>query len=297
MIEDGNTDSGKSATAAQKLISVDNVQAMFLDFTGPSSAVSPISEQDKMPMIYDALASQPVEQNPYAFKFFFDMQAQCYSAAKYLVNHGHKTIGGLVLNLDFNADCQKGMQQAIAGTDGKIIMYSPDETTVDFRTFITKMKQDGVDSVVAVLYEDNAVAFFKQRADLGFSVPVVEGIDKADGLTEKVTSSVNQKALEGVITYDQDFDSSFTTKIKSAYPDINDKDILEAAFGYDMTMYLYKAVSACGSNPSCIVDNLIHSDYKTVLTSGGFGENRILKLTPIWEVYTNGAFQKIDING
>ena len=36
IIEDGNTDAGKSVTAAQKLISIDGVQGMFVEFTGPS---------------------------------------------------------------------------------------------------------------------------------------------------------------------------------------------------------------------------------------------------------------------
>ena len=62
-VEDGNTDATKSATAAEKLISVDGVSGMFVEFTGASTAVAPIAAQNKIPMIYDALASfaAPIE--------------------------------------------------------------------------------------------------------------------------------------------------------------------------------------------------------------------------------------------
>ncbi len=296
LTEDGNTDAGKSVAAAQKLVSIDGVQGMFVEFTGPSTAVAPVAAQSKIPMIYDALAVSPLKTNPYAFKFYFDMEQQCYLGARYLVRHGAKKVGGLILNLDFSQDCQNGMKRATEGTTATFTVYSPDIDTVDFRTWITKMKQDSVDAVLPVLYEDNAFAFFKQRAEMGFMVPVVTGDGRPDGFTEKVTSGIPASALEGVITYDQNIHPDFVQKLTSAYPDINAKDILEAAFGYDESMYLYTALKACGSNADCVKNNLIHSRYQSALDTGGFGENRVLKLNPIYYIYTHGKFKNVDIN-
>lgn len=147
-----------------------------------------------------------------------------------------------------------------------------------------------------VLYEDNAVAFFKQRGDLSFLVPVVTGIGRPDGFTDKVTSGASAASLNGTITYDQNISDAFVQKLKLAYPDISQKDILEAAYGYDETMYLYTAIKACGNNPECVKNNLLNSTYQSAVDSGGFGPNRVLKITPVYYIYNNGQFKNFDIN-
>ena len=224
------------------------------------------------------------------------MEQQCYLGANYLVKHGSKKIGGLILNLDFNADCQKGIARATQGTSSTFVAYSPTIDTVDFRTIITQMKRDHIDSVIPVLYEDNAFAFFKQRAEMNFMVPVVTGDGRPDGFTEKITGGIAPASLEGVITYDQNVRDSFVQELKAAYPDVSEKDILEAAFGYDESMYMYEALKTCGRDLDCVKNDLLSSKYQSAVDSGGFGTNRVLEITPVYYIYTHGQFKNFDIN-
>ncbi len=294
LVEDGGTDPAKSTSAAQKLINVDMVQGFFTEFTGPASAVAPLSAQYMVPLIYDAVTKKPLEASQYALKAYFDMDKQCFVAAQALVKEGKKKIGTLVLNLDFNSECKSAVARALAGTDAKEFDYDIKNDTVDFRTIIVKMKADGVDGLVPVFYEDNAVAFFRQIGDLRFKPAIFMGIGVPDGFTDKVRSSATTEVLEGVRTYDQKINPSFRNKVLQKYPGIEDKDILAAAYGYDETMYLYRAIAACGAkrDATCATAKILaDTSYQGALDAVHFGPDRILNLTPYYFVYKSGKLE------
>jgi len=292
IVEDGATDAAKSVNVAQKLINVDKVHAFFTEFTAPAGATAPLSKQYGVPMIYDAVTKSPLKASPYAFKAYFDIDKQCYVAAKTLADEGKKRIGTVLINLDFNAECKDAVERAIVGKNITVFAYDFPIETVDFRTIIAKMKADKIDAVVPVFYEDNSIAFFKQLGDLKFKPAVFMGIGVPDGFTEKVRSSVAKEVLEGVRTYDQKINEDFKTKIKAKYPEISDSELLSAAYGYDETMYLYRGVSACANKRDavCVTAKILaDKDYKGALDTVSFGGNRILNLVPHFFEYKNGA--------
>lgn len=289
VIEDGATESAKSATAAQKLINIDKVDGLIVEFTAPSSSVSPIALQNKIPMMYDAVARKIAKDNPLAFKMYFDMEKQCYVAANYLAKNGAKHIGGLIMNLDFAPECQAAMANVATETGVKVNFYLFPTETVDFRTFIAKAKSDGIDALVPVLFEDNAIPFFKQKGDLKFKVPVFLGLGVPDSFSLKVRASVATSSIEGVMTYDQEISPAFLTALKSKYPDITEKDYLSAAFGYDEAMRLYRALSACEKgDTACVTSKLQNDTWAGALTSKGFDENRVINVDPVFYRYVGG---------
>lgn len=295
VIEDGATESAKSATAAQKLINIDKVDGLIVEFTAPASSVSPIAMQNKLPMMYDAVTKSIAAKNPLAFKMYFDMDRQCYVAAKNLANNGARQIGGLIMNLDFAPECQVAMDRVAKETSVKTSYYLFATETTDFKTFIAKMKSDGVDAIVPVLFEDNAIPFFKQRADLKFNVPVFLGLGVPDSFSLKVRGSVATSSIEGVMTYDQPISAEFLSALKDKYPDITEKDHLSAAFGYDETMRLYRGLSKCTKgDDNCLVSTLRSDDWKGALSSKGFDESRILNVSPIFYKYTGGKLEEFN---
>lgn len=288
-IEDGATEGIKSATAAQKLINIDGVDGLIVEFTAPASAVSPIALQNNIPLLYDAVTKKIVESNPLAFKMYFDMEKQCYVAAKNLAVNGAKHIGGLIMNLDFAAECQKAMDKVGVENSVKVSYYLFPTETVDFKTYIAKMKTDGVDAIVPVTFEDNAIPFFKQKNDLGFKVPVFLGLGVPDSFSVKVRSSVATSSLEGVMTYDQKIFTAFEKDLREKYPDLTESSFLSAAFGYDETMRLYRALSSCKKKDNeCIKTKLTSDTYPGALTDKGFNDDRVINIDPIYYRYTNG---------
>jgi branched-chain amino acid transport system substrate-binding protein len=288
-IEDGATEGVKSATAAQKLINIDKVDGLIVEFTAPSSAVSPIALQNNIPLLYDAVTKKIVESNPFAFKMYFDMEKQCYVAAKNLAKNGAKHIGGLIMNLDFAEECQRAMDKVAEENGIRVSYYLFPTETVDFKTHIAKMKTDGVDALVPVAFEDGAIAFFKQKTDLGFRVPVFLGLGVPDSFSVEVRSSVATSSLEGVMTYDQKIPTKFLNDVKKKYPNLTESNFLSAAFGYDETTRLYRALSSCGRKDNeCIKTTLTRDTYPGALTDKGFNADRVINLDPIYYRYTNG---------
>ncbi len=293
VIEDGATEAQKSASAAQKLIAVDGVDALTVEFTGPSSAVSPISAQNKIPLIYNSLVEKFLDENPYSFKMYFDIGKQCTAAAEYLADNGAKKIGGFLLNLDFAPECKVAIEKVAQekGVASKIYLFNIDVT--DFRTMLAKMKNDHVDSIIPVFYEDHSVSFFKQKDVLDFNVPIFTGIGIPDAFTDKVISSVPQRSIEGVITYDQPVDQKIREKLSIKYPAITEKDFVPAVFGYDEVMYLYRAISQCDkSDEKCVVSKMKEDTYVGGLQAAGFGDDRVLNMSPHYYKYTNGKFHE-----
>jgi len=293
IIEDGATDGVKSATAAQKLINIDGVRGLIVEFTAPASAVSPIALQKGIPLMYDAVTKKIVESNQLAFKMYFDMENQCRVAADYLARHGSKHIGMLSINLDFAEECQSAIEKVSVQTGVKSSFYLFPGDTSDFRTYISKMKTDGVDAIVPVPFEDNAIAFFKQKADLKFDVPVFLGLGVPDAFSIKVRTSVATSSIEGVITYDQAISDGFKSALVARYPGITEKDFLSAAYGYDETMRLYRSLSSC-ADLECVISKMKSDTYSGALMAKGFDDSRVINVDPIYYRYTGGKLVSFD---
>ncbi len=297
VVEDSKTDGKEAATAAQKLINIDKVSGILTDFTGPASAVSPIAAQAKVPFIFDAFVKGLVDTNPYALKTYFDAEQQCYEATRYLGKRGHKVIGSLILQLDFNAECKKGMERAASETGVTVRHYDVPVNTTDFRTIITKMKRDGVQAVVPVVFEDHALIFFKERAEQKFLVPVATGIGKPDAFSEKIQHEAPVASLDGTMTYDQALRDWFIAKAKAEYSGIDEKDLTAAAYGYDMVMYLARGFAHCSTGDAACAVRAISNDrdYQSTLESTGFGGDRVFDITPTYYRYQNGTLTKIQV--
>lgn len=297
VVEDGQTDAKQSATAAEKLISVNKVGGMFVEFTGPASSVSPIARQHGVVLLYDALTRKPLGANPYALKMYYDAEKQCAEVAKYLVSKGYKHIGGVMLTLDFVPECKKGIESVTREiSDRSTAYYEVAVDTTDFRTTLAKINADKVDAVITMMYEDNAVAFFKQRAELGLTFAVATGTGKADNFTEKVIQSVPAASLEGVYTYGHDPRDWFVQKIKARFLDITDKELISAAYGYDQTQYIYQALKACSGSAevSCTVQSILNNrTYQSALPASGFTADRVLAIQPTYYIFHNGKLAPV----
>lgn len=294
VIEDSATDPAKSATVAHKLISVDKVHGLVVEYTAPSAAVSPIAFQYRIPMVYDAFIKKPLETNPYAVKVYFDIEKECAIGARYLKEKGYKNIGALILNIDLNPECKRGIINAL-GKEVAVRFYDFNIDVVDFRTYIAKMKADGIDAVLNVAYEDNAYAFFKQKGELKFNVPVYAGAGVPDNFTPKMYTELPQSFLEGTATYNQRIRDWFTKKLKARFPEIQEKDLITAAYGYDEVMYLYEGLSSCGTaKPECVIEHIKkNKTYESAISAAGFGDDRVIKITPTYYQFKEGKLQEI----
>ncbi len=297
-IEDGATEARTSASAAQKLITVNGVEGMFTSFTGPSSAVSPIARENEVPLLFVSATKSILEQNPYALKTYFNIEKQCYEGARHFVAEGSLHLGGFLMTLDFASECQQGIERAVEGTSVVTSYYEFPVDTTDFRTDIAKAREADVDAVISIFYEENAVAFFRQRAELNWITPIVTGLGVTDNFPESARENVRPETLEGVITYDQLISNWFAERMREEYPDMSPDQYLAAAYGYDETMYLYEALQECPrGDAECVIEEIRKgSSENRALISEGFGGDRNIILNPAYLRYTDGQLVPVELN-
>src|SRR3989344_2255851 len=153
IFEDYQLDAGKAASAAQKLVNVDNVDALYADFNpGAIATASVLKGKDKL-FVYDAAIESPLADSPYTFKTYLDYRAGCAALAKKFKDADISTIGYLKVNLEFGELCLEGLKSVYGDfviAEGYIL------GDLDFRTQLTKLKAKDVGAIVNVGFEGDS---------------------------------------------------------------------------------------------------------------------------------------------
>jgi branched-chain amino acid transport system substrate-binding protein len=292
IFEDSEGKPDKAVSAAQKLINIDKVNALFTDLSGPSSAVSPIIQENKMLYSYSSFDSAIVNSNPYAVKTFFDSTYECKVTSEYAKNKlGIDKIAYLGVNLSFTDACVNEMIKVFGKENVSVeTVASPAET--DFRSSLLKLKQQGVKLAISYGYEGNYEAIIDQNIELNAGVAIV--CVESDCYSDKIKETTSLKDLEGSILFDFEIPSKFKERLKEKYGD--SVNIRSAALSYDALNYMVEAIVACGDDPFCQLDHISNNKkYKSVISGSNFGGDRIFDLENQYFLVKNGQLEKINI--
>jgi ABC-type branched-subunit amino acid transport system substrate-binding protein len=290
--EDSEGKPDKAVSAAQKLINIDKVDVLFTDFSGPSSAVSPIALENKILYGYSSFDSQIVKSNPYAIKTFFDSTYECKVTSEYAKNNlGIDKIAYIGVKLSFTDACVEEMIK-VFGKDNVIVEAAAKTTETDFRASLLKLKQNGIKLAISYGYEGNYEAIFQQNIELNSGVALV--CIESDCYSEKIKSKIPLTALEGSILFDFKTPTEFKDRIKEKYGEsIN---VRSAALSYDLTNYMVEAVLACGDDVICQIDHIQNNkSIKSVIDGSNYGGDRVFDLENEYFMVKNGKLEKIDI--
>jgi len=273
-VEDSKSQATEAASIANKLISINGVDAIYSEFAGPSGAASPIALQAKKLFYYDAFDSQFIKDNPYALKVFFGADQECKNFSKYAKQNGVKKIAYLGPTLSFTQTCVDVLESEF-GKDNLIVETVADYSETNFRSQLLKIKSFGADFIVSLSYEGNYIAIFKQKEELGIKAPLF--CTKDECYNAKVKSSVPGAAFENTVAFDFGINDSFKSMFTKQYPGTSDLDIKAAAFGYDAVNYMAPAIAKCNKvDTKCEVDEILKSDYVSMVGSNGFNKDRAL---------------------
>jgi urea transport system substrate-binding protein len=170
VVEDGASDWPTFAEKAQKLISVDDVAAVFGGWTSASrKAMLPVFERNKA-LLYYPVQYEGLEQSPYIFYSGATTNQQIIPGLEYLKQKGVKRLFLVGSDYVFPRTANKEIK-AWAKANGMQILgeqYSPLGHT-EYGTLINKLKAAKPDAVFNTLNGDSNVAFFKQLKGAGIS--------------------------------------------------------------------------------------------------------------------------------
>ena len=255
VVEDGASDWPTFAEKAQKLISSDNVAAVFGGWTSASrKAMLPVFERNKA-LLYYPVQYEGLESSPYIFYSGATTNQQIIPGLEHLKEKGVKRLFLLGSDYVFPRTANKEIK-AWAKANGMEIVaeeYTPLGHT-EYGTLVNKITAAKPDAVFNTLNGDSNVAFFKQLRNAGVSaddIPVM-----SVSVAEEEARGIGPDNLAGHLTawnYYQTTDTPENEEFVKAYKqkygaDRVTDDPIEA--GYVQVWLWAKSVEKAGStNP------------------------------------------------
>ncbi len=274
--EDYKLDAAKAASAAQKLLNVDRVDAMYIDFNPAILTVASIVARANIPVIYDAAVTSALSASPNFFKTYLDYQAGCKVVAQKFKDEGKEKIGVLKINIEAGELCLKGVREVYP--NALVEGYNLNET--DFRTSMLKLKNTGVTAVIDVGFEEDVYNILKANKELGS--------DFEFGLSE---DSLTPNTLG---TFGAQLKGSWSFGFKAASADFSKR--VDAVYGKTYPSYwgaelasthvteMIESLAACSKEITCTTKNIAESKPDANIGFRGF-ENRIANLDMLVKQY------------
>ncbi|MEK6963610.1 MAG: ABC transporter substrate-binding protein [Nanoarchaeota archaeon] len=184
--EDDQYITKQSLTAYEKLVNQNKVQAIIIQTYGAVFALAERAQKDRV-VLLDTMDcnTQLVESGKNTFCLATDSDSLADVLANYANTH-FKKVGILAFNSDaFMPYIQEQFTKTYTG-EAVVEKYAADVT--DFRSILLKMKNEGVEALVLLGYDETGTAM-KQAYDLEMNVPFLT--------TGTLTSPPLQEAAQG----------------------------------------------------------------------------------------------------
>lgn len=238
-VEDHRTDGKTGASAAQKLISVDQVDALMCDLTPPCVAASSLARSAKKLFLYQAPVDSIRRDNEYAFKSFLDYEAGCRAIAQHWKEAGIKRIAHLKVNAEFGELCLRGARSV--GIEQVVEEY---DAGSDLRSIAQRLKTRSVGAVLQTGYEGDYIARMRASAEIAHHVPT--GMPQPL-LTAEVERAVPPVSLENSVVFGfTELPQDFAVRLKDAGLYQGPTAIESAGIAYTLVTHAVRAVVACG---------------------------------------------------
>ena len=213
VFEDDNFQPKNTVSAFNKLVENDGANIIICFTSAPCSAVAPIADRNKIPLI--AVASTPVQKDRnFVVRLEISTTEEAKKLAQFIKEKGYSKIASIVAvqdgiqagygTLSNNSDfAAKEVASESVKPDGK-----------DFRTIIAKLKGKNPDLIFVGLLPGMAGEFGKQARELGYEGDFV-GFNFIEGEETLVAA---QGSLDGIVyTQAADPEDWFAKKYKQVY--------------------------------------------------------------------------------
>ena len=245
VFEDYQLDSTKAASAAQKLASLDKVDAMYVDLNIGALTAGSVLHDTNILYLYDAAVESPLAPSPTRFKTYLDFKEGCRALATQFKNDGIKTMGVLKVVSESGKLCAKGVQD-VFGESTVVESYNMGDS--DFRTQLLKLKSKNAQAFINVGFEGDIVNTLNAMKLSDFKVPFGT---VTDSVTPKVISMYGEE-MKGSLSFG--FGNVDTDLVDKLVKENGGKELSSnygAALGYIHTKQIAKALAVCKKEIEC----------------------------------------------
>ncbi|MBU4375623.1 ABC transporter substrate-binding protein [Patescibacteria group bacterium] len=237
LAEDNQADA-KNAVSNYQLFKSQNAKIVLSSFSGITGALNPLSKNDKIILMYNAMATSFADENEYAFQIYSDADRESDIAINWLKDKKEKLGVAYVMNPATELMVEKLEKKLDFSKHG----FDIGET--DFKTIILKLKNDDVDGIVIFGYSNQIINFAKQVVELKYAPKFI--FSTSDGSRDDVILQVYSSLKENI------------QYIVAGYG-LEHQDYV---FGYDLIKTLAKGMKKCedlnikAGDPECLKENL-----------------------------------------
>ena len=172
IFEDDRMEAKETSNAANKLISMDNVNALVSFTSHAGNVVAPLAQENQR--VHVGIASDPVIANgEYNFLHWTTPEAEAKVWVEEAIKRGIKTFSFLGMNQQGLIAVRDKVKEEMKGKDITIV----DEQifnmgTKDFRVIIEKARTKNPDAVFIATFSPDLELFAKQYKELGVAIPL-----------------------------------------------------------------------------------------------------------------------------
>lgn len=286
IFEDSALNTQRGLSAAQKLLFIDKVDALYVDFTVISVAVSSIAQVNKKLMVYAAAAESVAKSNSFAFKTYSNYNQGCEALAREFKKRGIERIGVLKAETEYGELCFSGVKKVYntiveqAYKQGEIVSAQ-----------MLSFKGKDIQAIINGSFEGDVVNMLRAARNLGYKVMVGAA---EDTFTTKLRADFGD-ILEGSMSFGL---QRLSDKMIEKARKIEGGDRLVGyegvGLGYVHIKQIYSAVDACETRSiNCLVDKLSKSAADNEVGFEGW-KDRIAQLRTTVKQYKNGNFQNVE---
>lgn len=272
--DDRSCNPAEAATAANKLINVDNVSVLITVCSSSTLAAVPIAEFHKITVI-SPVAATPLLTNKSAYVFRISASSVLSSqeAAKLAAKLGFRRAAIIYEQNDYPVGWKNSFRTTFEALNGTVVdeqAFGSGET--DFRTSLTKVKEKNPDILLVIVLSPLAGSnVVKQARELNISAQIIGNEILAYQAFLKNSAGYSEGVYASVYKYDPD--SAEFRKFTEDYRKLFGKNVTEeiyGALGYDAYTLVLDALKAC-SIKECVkdyFDGLVNKEIKGI--SGKF---------------------------
>lgn len=286
IVEDGKLDSKTALSAAQKLVNIDKIDALYDEF---NPITIPVASYLKDKNIFNLYYSAPVSilaDNPNTIKSYLNYEESCKKVSNLLRKRGIERVGVLKVNLEFGDLCLKGIK-SVYGENAFVQEYNTGDR--DVRTQLTKLNSSNPQIIFNGAFQPDALVTLQNMKSLGMRAKFV-------GLSELDTDILdkNPGLFEGAILFGMPpLSEKFVEKLKTTFPNEQIGFIQGAGAPYVHAKQLAYALRDCNKELSCVKEKVAQSKPDSIIGFQGF-INRIGFFDTYIEEVINNKFVKLE---
>jgi branched-chain amino acid transport system substrate-binding protein len=281
----------EAATAMNKLISIDNVQAVIGDLIPAATlAAAPIAEQNKVIMISPASTSTEISNaGDYIFRTVRADDSHGIFSAKTMNNAGYTKLALLYTNDQYGNGLATTITEEFTTLGGEVVANETYQAgSSDMRKQLTKIKNAGPEVVYIISNApESSVALLSQLTNMGIEADIYGSEGLKDASILELGSSVEGVTIVSVSPESEEFKQKYIEAYGKKAP-------LFAAQAYDAATAIIMAIEQGATNGEEIKNVLYEIEFDGASGHITFDEKGDIEEGYVLVQVRNGAFVTLE---